>query len=178
MTKLNPELQNLKRRNLKEMLESEYQMKFNSNNLAICPFHDDHKPSFNVFEGKDGFWRWNCFGCSKQGDYFDFRALKEGGSLEDVLKSFSTKAPNLLSSGGYPGTTLKALRYSKKRSFLSRHLRCATRTKMGQWKISPKTTKWKKKLSLKVIIAAHVLMVIAVWVTVLIALELVAHFKG
>jgi hypothetical protein len=90
-----PEVEAIKRQNLRELLERDYQMKFNENNLAICPFHDDHKPSLKVFKGNDGYWRWYCFGCKedekgkKGGDYFDFKARKEGRPLDDILKGVS-----------------------------------------------------------------------------------------
>src|SRR5262249_26119832 len=34
---------------------------------ALCPFHDDHHPSFSVFKGRDGFWYYKCFVCDLQG---------------------------------------------------------------------------------------------------------------
>jgi len=87
-----PEVEAIKRQNLRELLERDYRMKFNDDNLAICPFHDDHEPSFSVFKGEDGFWRWKCLGsgCNKGGDYFDFKALKEGRPVDDILKEVSS----------------------------------------------------------------------------------------
>jgi len=40
---------------------------------ALCPFHDDTKPSFN-FNNESG--KWFCHGCKKSGDIFGFYARK------------------------------------------------------------------------------------------------------
>ena len=37
--------------------------------LALCPFHNEKTPSFNVQDEK-GFF--HCFGCGKHGDIFNF----------------------------------------------------------------------------------------------------------
>ena len=34
---------------------------------ARCLWHNDQHPSFFVFKGKDGFWRYKCFVCDAQG---------------------------------------------------------------------------------------------------------------
>lgn len=36
---------------------------------ALCPFHDEHTPSFVVFPDKAN---WHCFGCGANGDVIDF----------------------------------------------------------------------------------------------------------
>jgi len=39
---------------------------------ALCPFHNDQRPSFSVFKKPDGTWWHKCFvGCS-QGDEIAF----------------------------------------------------------------------------------------------------------
>ncbi len=43
--------------------------------FAICPFHDDHEPSFS-FNKKTGLFQ--CFGCGASGSIFEFFALKRG----------------------------------------------------------------------------------------------------
>jgi len=93
MTKLAPELQKIRKQDLRKLLKNEFQMEFNVNDLAICPFHDDHTPSFSAFQGEDGDWRWKCFGCKKHGDYFDFRALRENRPLEEILKEYTGTRP-------------------------------------------------------------------------------------
>lgn len=53
---------------------------------AVCPFHADHDPSFDVYPWKDGA-RWGCWVCGVGGDVFDLLrkidpALTWGGTLE------------------------------------------------------------------------------------------------
>ena len=36
---------------------------------GLCPFHDDHDPSFTVYEDTNS---WYCFGCQKYGDIINF----------------------------------------------------------------------------------------------------------
>lgn len=38
---------------------------------ACCPFHNEDTPSWKIFQGKDGKWRYECFGCSAKGDAAD-----------------------------------------------------------------------------------------------------------
>jgi len=56
---------------------------------ALCPFHDDEKPSFSVNltdRSKQGAWR--CFGCGKRGDVFAFAGEIYGtnGDFPKTLK--------------------------------------------------------------------------------------------
>lgn len=41
---------------------------------ANCPFHSDQSPSFGIFQGEDGRWRWRCFAGCGGGDEVDFLA--------------------------------------------------------------------------------------------------------
>lgn len=36
---------------------------------ALCPFHDDNNPSFDVFD--EGWSRWGCYPCARGGDVLD-----------------------------------------------------------------------------------------------------------
>ncbi len=62
---------------LKDFLESQYQghdFKFKGNNrrlTGLCPEHDDHNPSFNVFE-YNGKAYYKCFSCGFKGSLYDF----------------------------------------------------------------------------------------------------------
>ena len=38
-----------------------------SNFIALCPFHKEKTPSFNISDDK-GFY--HCFGCGKNGDFY------------------------------------------------------------------------------------------------------------
>ncbi|MCP4374181.1 MAG: hypothetical protein GY797_39670, partial [Deltaproteobacteria bacterium] len=60
----------------------------NSNNgaaqgMGLCPFHDDHKPSFSV-NYTDGVF--NCFACGVNGDIFDFYQKLRGVDFKTALK--------------------------------------------------------------------------------------------
>ena len=44
---------------------------------ALCPFHDDRNPSFNIYKGEDGIERYRCFACLEAGDVIDFVAAIE-----------------------------------------------------------------------------------------------------
>ncbi len=42
---------------------------------GLCPFHEDHEPSFTVYERTNS---WYCFGCNRSGDIISFIEEKEG----------------------------------------------------------------------------------------------------
>jgi len=42
---------------------------------GLCPFHNDHEPSFTVYERTNS---WYCFGCNRSGDIISFIEEKEG----------------------------------------------------------------------------------------------------
>ena len=45
-----------------------YGLAVNSSGMALCPFHDDHRPSLKLDK------RYYCFGCGAHGDVIDFTA--------------------------------------------------------------------------------------------------------
>lgn len=50
---------------------------------ACCPFHDDHSPSFTIFdEGQ----RFHCFGCGASGDVLDFVQRIAGVGLTEAAR--------------------------------------------------------------------------------------------
>jgi DNA primase len=51
--------------------------------VALCPFHQEKTPSFNVTPSTG---RFMCFGCNKSGDVFDFVQEMEGISLSEAAK--------------------------------------------------------------------------------------------
>ena len=53
------------------------------NHLALCPFHTEKTPSFNVNEEKQIF---HCFGCSTGGDLFKFVSLIEHLSFPEAVR--------------------------------------------------------------------------------------------
>ena len=58
---------------------------------AICPFHDDKRPSMFVYLDKRHGWSWHCFGCGERGDAIDaVRRLNDCGvdaAIEYLLDS-------------------------------------------------------------------------------------------
>ena len=54
-----------------------------SNFTALCPFHKEKSPSFNISDDK-GFY--HCFGCGKNGDIFTYVMEMENIGFTDALK--------------------------------------------------------------------------------------------
>lgn len=46
-----------------------YGLTVNRMHKAVCPFHNDTKPSMHIYDGKRG---WYCFVCNQGGDVIDF----------------------------------------------------------------------------------------------------------
>ena len=64
---------------------------------AHCPFpgHKDEHHSFSVFQGRDGFWHWNCFTGCGEGDEIMFLRKLKGLSLTQAMSLY-------LSMAGFP----------------------------------------------------------------------------
>ena len=60
-----------------------------SNFIALCPFHKEKTPSFNISDDK-GFY--HCFGCGKNGDIFTYVMEMENIGFTDALKSLADLA--------------------------------------------------------------------------------------
>ncbi len=60
-----------------------------SNYIALCPFHKEKTPSFNISDDK-GFF--HCFGCGKNGDIFSYVMEMENISFFDALKKLADQA--------------------------------------------------------------------------------------
>jgi len=60
-----------------------------ANFQALCPFHNEKTPSFNISPDKQ---IWHCFGCGRGGDVFSFVQEKEGMSFPEVLRYLAPKA--------------------------------------------------------------------------------------
>ena len=58
----------------------------NNNYLALCPFHKEKTPSFNISDDK-GFY--HCFGCGKNGDIFNYLMETENLSFVEALKKLA-----------------------------------------------------------------------------------------
>jgi hypothetical protein len=71
---------------------------------ALCPFHNDHHPSFSVFQ-KNGAWFHRCFvGCSS-GDEIAFLVKHYGSSRREAITRYLEMA------GFPPGTAPKSHKY-------------------------------------------------------------------
>jgi hypothetical protein len=69
---------------------------------ALCPFHDDHNPSFSVFQ-KNGVWLHKCFvGCSS-GDEIAFLVKHFGISRRQAIKRY-------LDMAGFPASAVRKSR--------------------------------------------------------------------
>ncbi len=67
-------------------------------NKAICPFHQDHRPSAGIFQGQDEAWRFKCQACGVHGDIFDMRSRIGGRPLADVLREVGDEEPKRTAS--------------------------------------------------------------------------------
>src|SRR5436189_200009 len=59
-----------------------------ANFVALCPFHKEKSPSFNVNPHKQIF---HCFGCHKGGDVFTFIREYEGLSFIEAVRRLADK---------------------------------------------------------------------------------------
>ncbi|UCG48245.1 MAG: hypothetical protein JSU94_00425, partial [Phycisphaerales bacterium] len=57
--------------------------------VGICPFHDDHRPSFNVSPVKQIF---KCFACGAGGDVFKFVQMRENLSFVQAIERLAERA--------------------------------------------------------------------------------------
>jgi DNA primase len=59
--------------------------------IGLCPFHDDHEPSFAVY-AQTG--RYYCFGCGKRGDVITFIRDSQHLSFAEALERLEQLAPS------------------------------------------------------------------------------------
>ena len=53
---------------------------------GTCPFHDDTRPSFGVFEAGDGYRRAGCWSCDWRGDIFDIIIQSRECSFSEAIR--------------------------------------------------------------------------------------------
>ena len=63
-----------------------YGLTVNRQRKALCPFHNDTKPSLHVYGGKRGYF---CFVCNQGGDVIDFVQRMFGLSFQDAEKKLN-----------------------------------------------------------------------------------------
>ena len=66
-----------------------------SNFKALCPFHDDHNPSLNLYPDKQTY---KCWACNAGGDVFDFVQAYERVEFPEALRMLAERAGILLES--------------------------------------------------------------------------------
>ena len=71
---------------------------------ALCPFHDDHNPSFSVWQRPDGTWRFKCHGsCAIEGDEPAYlakvRGLSNGDACREYIRMAGVTTPPNLKAG-------------------------------------------------------------------------------
>jgi len=74
--------------------------KTGANFTALCPFHKEKSPSFNVNPHKQIF---HCFGCHKGGDVFDFVKDYENIGFMDAVRRLAERAKIPLEFENTPG---------------------------------------------------------------------------
>lgn len=87
-------IQEIKERlNLTAVLDH-YNLKPNKNNMVLCPFHEDKKPSLQVNLEKDFY---KCHGCDKKGDVIQFVQDYEKLTKHEALKKCTELAQSPMS---------------------------------------------------------------------------------
>jgi len=71
-----------------------------ANFVALCPFHNEKSPSFNVNPGKQIF---HCFGCQTGGDVFKFVQLYENISFPEAVTRLAERAQIPMPESDSPG---------------------------------------------------------------------------
>lgn len=71
-----------------------------ANFLALCPFHKEKTPSFNVNPQRQIF---HCFGCHKGGDVFEFVKSYENISFIEAVRRLAERARIPLETASNPG---------------------------------------------------------------------------
>src|SRR3979411_144589 len=71
-----------------------------ANFVALCPFHKEKSPSFNVNPHKQIF---HCFGCHKGGDVFTFVKEYENITFTEAVRRLAERAKIPLEVENNPG---------------------------------------------------------------------------
>lgn len=63
-----------------------YGFEVNRQNLTVCPFHSDSKPSLHIYDGTRG---WHCFSCGTGGDIIDFVSKLFNLKFKDTVRKIN-----------------------------------------------------------------------------------------
>src|SRR5215813_11256303 len=74
-----------------------------ANFVALCPFHKEKTPSFNVNPQRQIF---HCFGCHKGGDVFRFIQEYENLTFPEAVRRLADRAKIPLETSQEPGQVL------------------------------------------------------------------------
>lgn len=69
-----------------------------SNYLALCPFHSENTPSFNVNPGRQFY---HCFGCGASGDAIGFVKAYENLTFPEAARKLADRAGVLITEEAY-----------------------------------------------------------------------------
>jgi len=70
-----------------------------ANLIGLCPFHDDHEPSFVITPANN---LWHCLGaCQQGGSVIDFVMKAEGVSFRHAVELLRADATSLRPSSGF-----------------------------------------------------------------------------
>jgi DNA primase len=71
--------------------------------VALCPFHNETRPSFTIFPESQ---RWWCFGCRRGGDVIELVRLLEGVGFREVVERLGGRPREIRQ---FPHTTAQPL---------------------------------------------------------------------
>lgn len=72
-----------------ESLASSVQRGWGDRMRALCPFHDDSRPSLVIYKDSNRYW---CFVCNEGGDAINFIQRKHGLSFPEAVKQLIHEA--------------------------------------------------------------------------------------
>ena len=86
------------RSDIVEVIGSFIQVKRAGRNFqALCPFHNEKSPSFNISTDNQFF---HCFGCGANGDVISFMRMHENVDFVDAVKILADRYGVVIPEGG------------------------------------------------------------------------------
>ena len=59
-----------------------------ANKVALCPLHNDTRPSFGIYRNNKDQWKCKCFSGCVSGDEVDFLQAKYNCSRRDAMQKY------------------------------------------------------------------------------------------